>query len=186
MKFGSKTGADGNPIKADSSKRAVLIGEAVAGNKLVYIGLDADKEGNTLSNRACIKFEQANGAIFKYNLFEREEDWAVEKVNSDILHIATKIVPEAEYYAAVNTANNFSDFITKAGELIMSKVGDRRFTLKIVYSKNNFPTFPKYPNFIELDGTTPSTLSSNPQYDRYTIIEKTDVTSESEAAEVEF
>ena len=48
----------------------------------------------------------------------------------------------------------------------------KTYTLKISLRENDgnyYPTFPNYPNFIEADGTTPTTLSTNQKYDVYEI-----------------
>ena len=104
--------------------------------------------------------------------FDSDQDWAIDRTNQQFLHIATKIVDEAAYFAAVSTATGFADFIAKVGALLLPASAGKTYTLKISLRENDgnyYPTFPNYPNFIEADGTTPTTLSTNPKYDVYEI-----------------
>lgn len=175
MGYGSKTDSEGLEIRANGNA-PILTGEQVKGNKITYFGMSTDSQtGETLSNRAEIKFLQSNGATFTYTFFDSDQDWAQDKVNKELLHICSKFVSKDEYYAALPGENiTFTSFIGAIQEKIMPKAEGKTFTLKIIYreNKNNgkwYPQFPNFPNFIELDGTTPSTLSTNPKYDFYEI-----------------
>lgn len=171
--YGSRTDAEGKPLQANGAS-PLMTGEKVAGHELVYFGPAKDQNGTILDNRYEIHFRQPSGRLFTYSFFNSEEGWAIEKTNRTILHICTKIVTEEEYYGVVSGAANFTDFMDRVRTHIIPKAKDIRFTLKIVYimdksTGNWYAKFPNFPNFIERDGTTPSTLSTNPKYDVYEI-----------------
>jgi hypothetical protein len=75
--------------------------------------------------------------------------------------------PEEEYWKALGTPANFQEWVTRSNAFMSKNAKGKTFTLKIVYNKNGYLDFPKYPNFCEVDGTTPSTLSTNEKYDNY-------------------
>lgn len=178
MSYGSKTNSKGESIKANGTA-PILVGEKVVGNTIEYFGLSKDQDGNTQSNIAEIRFKQANGATFSKKFWEPSEDWAIDNLNRDMLHICTKIVPEADYYATVEGTKTFGAFIEAIRTKIIPKATGKTYTMKIVYLENKkegspsfgqfFPGLPKFPSWIEVDGTTPSTLTTNPKFDFYTI-----------------
>ena len=169
--YGSKTNAEGVDLNSDG-KMPIMTGEQVTGNVLTEITMATDKDGATLDNRAVVRFKQSNGSTFSQMYFDSDQDWAIDRTNQQFLHIATKIVTEDQYFAAVSTATGFPDFIAKVGALLLPASAGKTYTLKISLRENDgnyYPTFPNYPNFIEADGTTPTTLSTNPKYDVYEI-----------------
>lgn len=167
--YGSRTNADGEAHRGDG-RMPVMTGERVVGCTLQEVAMATDDNGQVIPNRAVVRFQQPNGSTFQQMYFESDQDWAIDRTNQQFLHLATKLVTEEEYYAAIGTATSFSDFIAKVSGSLMPASQGKSFTLKIALRESNgnyFPTFPNYPNFIELDGTTPSTLSTNAKYDFY-------------------
>lgn len=193
-RYGSKTTADGKDLQANGSMPK-LTGERVVGNVIEYFGMAVDFHGNTSETVAEIRFKQSNGATFKHQFRDSELDWAIDNLNKAMLHICTKIVTEAEYYAIVDGATSFTSFIEAIRTKIMPKAAGMSFTLKITLRENTnensdsygrwFPQFPQFPNFIELDGTSPSTLTTNPKYDIYEVPTATDVEPTEEGVEQE-
>lgn len=178
-RFGSKTNQDGKEIRSNGSM-PVMVGECVPGHTIEYFGMAKDQNGAEQSNVAEIRFRQANGALFVKKFWDSEQDWAIDNLNRDMLHICTKIVSKEEYYAAIeNAEDTFKSFIETINQEIISKASEMKFSLKIVYRENKnensssfgqfFPALPNFPNWIELDGTTPSSFKTNPQYDFYEI-----------------
>jgi len=167
--YGSRTNSEGEAHRGDG-RMPVMTGERVVGCTLQAIEMAKDDNGQVIPGRAVVRFTQPNGSTFQQMYFESDQDWAIDRTNQQFLHLATKMVTEEEYYAAIGTAASFSDFIAKVSGALMPASQGKGFTLKIALRESNgnyFPTFPNYPNFIELDGTMPSTLSTNPKYDFY-------------------
>lgn len=184
--YGSRTNSAGESVRA-SGGTAILTGEKVVGNVITYFGMAEDQNGDKVEDRAEIRFLQSNGATFNYTFFKPDENqsWTVDKLNRDTLHICTRLVSEDEYYNVVEGTSDFKDFINKIKEQIITKATGKSFTLKIIVKENTgtgkwYPRFPQYPNFMEADGTTPSTLSTNPKYDLY---QKPETTSEQDLEE---
>ena len=180
MGYGSKTDSEGKELRADGNV-PVLTGERVVGNEIVSFGMAKDKDGNLVDNRAELSFKQSNGATFRIAYFDSEEDWAIKNTNQAMLHICTKIVSEVDYYAAVEGTGSFAAFVNAIATKIMPLAKDKKFTMKVILKYNKgkdayYPNLPTFPNFIELDGTTPSTISkTNPKYDIYAIPSATPV-----------
>lgn len=182
MSFGSKTNSKGEAIKANGTAQ-IIVGQCVQGNTIDYFGMSKDQNGNPSETVAEIRFKQSNGATFSKKFFApgADQDWAVDNLNRDMLHICTKIVPEEEYYSSVANSGDFAGFIKAIASKIVPKAAGKTFSLKIVYRENKnqnspgfgswFPSFPNFPNWIEVDGTTPSTFNTNPKYDYYSIPE---------------
>ncbi len=169
--YGSRTNAEGEAHRGDG-RMPVMTGEKVEGCKLQTIEMATDDSGQVIAGRAVVRFTQPNGSTFQQMYFESDQDWAIDRTNQQFLHMATKMITEEEYYNAIGTATSFSDFISKVSGALMPASQGKSFTLKIALRESNgsyFPTFPNYPNFIELDGTNPSTLSTNPKYDFYEV-----------------
>jgi len=171
--YGSRTNNEGVAISANGSS-PILVGEQVVGNKLVSLEMAKDQNGNPVGNRATLTIGQRNGAKFTHSFWDSTEEWAIVQVNREMLHICTKIVSEDEYYSILEAHGDgtFVGFISAVATHILPKAADKTFTMKIIYKENKsngkwYPNFPKFPNFIELDGTTPSTFSTNPKYDVY-------------------
>jgi len=173
--YGSRTNNEGVAISANGSS-PILVGEQVEGNKLVSVAMATDQNGNPSDKRATMTFLQRNGANFTHSFWDSTEEWAIVQVNREMLHICTKIVSEEQYYAILEEHGDgsFKGFIDAVANHILPKAAEMSFTLKIIYKENKsngkwYPNFPKFPNFIEVDGTSPSTFSTNPKYDIYTM-----------------
>lgn len=187
MSYGSRVDGEGNPIVANGTA-PVMVGERVVGNTILDFDFGKDfNSGELIKSRAVLAFRQANGAVFRVTFFDSDQDWAIDETNKKFAHIGTKIVSEADYYAAVEGSNNFEEFVTNIKTKVIPKAEGRTFSLKIVYKYRKtdgkwYPQLPKYPNFIEVDGTTPSTLSTNAKYDVYEIPAATDMATEGATA----
>lgn len=187
-RYGAKITADGKEVRANGSMPK-LTGERVIGNVIEYFGMSTDINDNPVTNFAEIRFRQSNGALFVHKFRDSELDWMVDNLNKSMLHICTKIVTEAEYYVALEGTTNFSQFIEAVKTKIIPKALNMTFTCKITLRENTnvespsygqwFTQFPQFPNFIEVDKTIPSTLTTNPKYDIYIIPEATIVKEDS-------
>lgn len=186
MSYGSNKDANGEAIKANGGS-PILVGEKVKGNEVVSFAFKKNEETGEIDNtKVELKFKQSNGAIFTHTFMDGSEAWMIDKINREVLHIATKVMDEEEYVKAVGESDSFQAWMTKVIAVLTPKLTGKKFTLKIVYRINKkngkgYPSFPGFPNFIELDGTTPSTLSTNPKYDIYEA--PTPVTTEGEEKE---
>ena len=171
MSYGSRETSDGSEVRGDG-RAPVQAGERIEGCTLEYIGFPEDQEGNPVTTRAVVRFIQPNGAVFKKTYFDSDQDWSIDKTNQHMLHIATKIMSEESYYAAIAGAGNFQAFFTKLGEVLVPAATGILFNTKVILRLNNndgkyYPDFPNIPNFVEVTGTTPSTLSTNARFDAY-------------------
>lgn len=162
MSYGSKVDAEGKVIAADSQFTPITAGERNPGFK--FVGFEIP-EG--IENRANVVFEK-NGKEFRQTIFNSDQEWAQAAASRTILHIATKMGNEEDYYKAIGTeGDSFENWVKRANGYMTKASKDKTFTLKIVYNTRGYLSFPKFPNFIELDGTNPSLLSTNPKYDSY-------------------
>lgn len=184
--FGSNKKADGTEINANG-KTPVLVGEKVEGNVFVEA-----KWYNDEHKSFVISFKQTNGAIFTHRFNRPNPESAsfeksLEYLNTQMLHIATKVMSEQEYLAAVAGSSDFETFVTKLIAGVFSKMVGKTFNLKITYKYEtgddgkvySLPQLPLFPNFIEPGDTKECTFSTNPSYDFY--VRKTNTTSASEA-----
>lgn len=189
MNYGSTTTQDGQPLIAPK----VLAGLRVKDNKLVSFDFSKDQNGNTVSNRVTIAFEQSNGYMFMQSFLDSDLDWAVEKLNRDILHICTKIVTTEEYNSIVAGSTNFVDFMTRVRDKIMIPNYGKMFNLKITYGKPNkvsgrsYAGFPNIPQYIEpADTPDENTLfKDDPRYDFYTPVTPVATTAPTATSEEE-
>lgn len=87
-------------------------------------------------------------------------------LSSRVKHIMSKYIPEKDtLITGVTTFEQFSN-------AVVSKLGnsyvDVKVRLKLIFNSKDYPTFPKYPNFIELQTDAASALKINPKKDRIT------------------
>lgn len=181
--YGSRTNNEGVAINANGSS-PILVGEQVVGNKIDSLAMATDQNGQPVTNRATLTFIQRNGAKFTHSFWDSTEEWAIVQVNREMLHICTKIVSEEEYYSILEQHGDgtFTGFINAVATHILPKAATMTFTLKIVYKENKsngkwYPNLPKFPNFIEVDGSSPSSFTTNPKYDIYTMPTPTNMES---------
>lgn len=188
--YGSKLDEQGQEIKA-KGMMPLITGERVTGCKFISFEMGKNAvTGESTPGRYEIQFEQSNGRIFTQSFFESDQPWAQVNLNKAMLHICSSFVTVADYYAVVEGSENFSDFMNRIQTKIMPKAAGKSFTLKITYNQQKssgkwFAGFPNYPNYIELDGTVPSTLSTNPKYDKYSIPTESQDLDSSELVEEE-
>ena len=187
MSYGSKTDSEGNALRAEGNI-PVITGERVEGNEFVSLEMAKDKDGNLMENRSVLTIKQSNGASFRVMFFDSEEDWAIKGTNEAMLHICTRIMSEEEYYAAIAGSSSFQAFMTAIGTKVIPQAAGKKYTMKIILKHNKsadawFPNFPKFPNYVELDGTNPTTIGkTNPKYDIYAVPPKTDMATTPVAA----
>lgn len=172
--YGAKTSSDGKAIKANGTA-PVMAGRCVTDNKLIGLEMGTDQNGNVSTTQAYLSFEQSNGAIFKHTFWDSTESWGIDKMNSDMVHICTKIVSEEEYYSVIEEHGDgtFTGFIKAVSDHIISKAVGQMFDLKIIFKGNKdgkfFANFPKFPNFIDVAGNGDSLFKTNPTFDIYEI-----------------
>ena len=168
--YGDVKSEDGKDLNADGYA-PTLTGQCVKGNKIISLEFP-EFNGAVSHDAAVLKFEQSNGATFQHRITGSSEGWAMDKTKREMLHICSKIVTKEEYQAAIAGSTGFVDFIGRIKANVLPKAEGKTFSLKLVYklSKDKtkaFVNFPAFPNFIELDGTEPSTFSTDPKYDIY-------------------
>ena len=157
MSYGKKT----ENITGGNNFTPITAGQANPGFKFESFSIS-----DTNPSRAIITFSKGDKE-FQVSYFESDQEWAQELTQNAILHIATKMGSETEFWAAVEKSTSFQDWVSRVNNFMQNNATGKTFTLKIVYNKNGYLSFPRYPRFIELDGTNPSTLSTNPKYDFY-------------------
>jgi len=172
MSYVKRVDAEGNPISADNTRKVPIAGEKVKNVKIT--GFDwAEVQGSTSSTLAKIAFTQENGCVVYMPLFEPRDSQFSSKEKQDvelqrnILHIATKCMPEEQYYAELGDVEDFQDFINKVKVIIMKHAAGKTFTVKFVYDKKGYVQVCKLPNFIALSGVDEDKLITT-KYDKYT------------------
>lgn len=171
MKYGNTTDESGAPLIAPR----VIAGPCVKDNKLVSFDFGEDQNGNKVTNRVAITFEQSNGYKLTVNYFDSETDWVVKQLNRNLLHIAMATgITTNEYEDIFKEANctNFASFVETMRDKIMKPAYGKMFNLKVVYNQNGvskrwYPGLPKAPNFIESGDVQETKLVDNPAYDVY-------------------
>ena len=178
MQYGSRVDSSGEVIKDNEVRLRPVAGEKVEGNTIVSIGMDKDKDGNPTSNRAAVEFKQANGTVVKWSIFEPQpsteriidkfgkevgnNDWQLDKMNKNIRHLATKIVSEDEYFAAIEAnggPKSFVDFINRVSKVLMPEVAGKLFTMKFVYLKG-YVSIPNFPHWIATPDNTDALITT--------------------------
>lgn len=84
---------------------------------------------------------------------------------SRIKHIMSKFIPEAE--CLITGVSTFDQFSAAVISVLGDKFKNTKVRLKLIYNSKDYATFPKYPNFIEIQGDTPTALKLSPR-DRVT------------------
>tara|TARA_R110002126_G_scaffold185701_1_gene334208 strand:+ start:439 stop:1002 length:564 start_codon:yes stop_codon:yes gene_type:complete len=171
MSYGKRVDAEGKAISADNEKKGPVAGEKVKGVKITSFDW-AEVQGSTSSTLAKVGFTQENGSVIYMPIFEPKESVysTIEKQEADlqrnILHIATKCMPEEQYYAELGEPSTFQEFINKAKAIIMKHSEGKTFTMKFIYGKKGYVEVPKFPNFIALSGVDEDKLITT-KYDKY-------------------
>lgn len=167
MKYGSNKKVDGKDLQADSSYIEAKVGLV---DGCTFEGIELGEDGRSLS----FLFEQPSGAIIRMIEFDEEfnqytqgkpDDQAlnIQNSNARMKHICTKIVGEDAYNNATKDGfDSFTQCATALINLIGKKYEGMKFNMLFVYNKKNYVSIPKFPNFIEKSGTTPTgiTISS--------------------------
>jgi len=161
QKYGNTTDENGKSLITARE----LVGECVKGNEIVSFGL---AEGT--DKRAVLTFKQSNGYMLNISFFDSDKETGIKILNTNILHICTKLVSQEEYNEAVKDVSSFADFINKLEEKVFSPNYGKKLDLKIIYKQNTsngnwYAVFPSFPPFAAEDGK--GKFTTNPQYDIY-------------------
>lgn len=164
MGYGSKEDKDGNNLRVDD-RMPPLVGPSVPGNKIVRFGFATDfQSGAILENQAELVFEQSNGAELKHRFYGGDEAWQVDMINRQFAHLCGKIISTEDYWKIIDGAGTFHEMVTRIENQIISLSAEKSYTLRVVFNGNKkkgkyYAGLPKWGNFIELDGTIPTTLA---------------------------
>lgn len=151
-------------------------GQCVTGNKLISLKMCKRQEVEQ-TNRAELIIEQENGArvVIEY-FYDEKYAWSEEIVNEQFQSLGTALVGEAAYFKAIGKPESFKGMVEDVNDLILDN-SEKVFSMKFVYSRDSNPKskyfhypvigVPRYGNFIELDGTEPSTLAAG--QDKYNV-----------------
>lgn len=166
QKYGNTTDENGKSLITARE----LVGECVRGNEIVNFGLAEDAEGNPIPNRAVLTFKQSNGYMFNTSFFDSDKETGIKILNTNMLHICTKLVSQEEYNEAVKDVSSFADFINKLRDKVFAPNYGKKLDLKIIYKQNTnngnwYAVFPSFPPFAAEDGM--GKFTTNPQYDIY-------------------
>jgi len=181
--YGSKVNSEGKSITADGFS-PIMVGERVVGNKIKGVEFAKNEDTSINEDRAFIIIEQTNGAEYRHMLTNSDNVKAQDIANRTVLHLATKFMTEEEYYAALANPSSFKEFVTALKDRVFPRAVGKTFTMKFTYRQNGdkfYAGFPTFPNFVELDGTTPSGLSTNPKFDIYETPTRSNVAPPTEA-----
>ena len=171
--IGARTDKDGKAITG-AGKPQVIVGINVPGNIILGLAIAKNKDGSMADGkngkmaRASMLFEQANGSVFSHTFFDSDKDWGQDKLTLHLLHVSLPFLgndPE-RFYAIVgeHSDGSFVSVIQALATQVFAKpIAEKtKISMKLLYAPNKegdfFASFPKYLNWIELDGTTPSTL----------------------------
>ena len=154
MNFGSRLDSSGEVASEGTGKAVPVAGVHIENCELVGIEMYKDRDGNVSTSLAGILFKQPNGSVVKKTLFEPKpsteqvpskkdpskmvgnNDWQLDGLNATIQHVAPKIMTEDAYHAAIAAGaapTSFSEFITKANNVLLPASKGMKFTMKFVY-----------------------------------------------------
>lgn len=172
--IGARKDKDGKSITG-SGRVQTMVGVNVPGNRVVSLGIAKNKDGsmadgkNGKNARATMVFEQSNGALFSHTFFDSDKDWGQDKLTMQLLHVSLPFIGNdpMKFYEVIET-NSDGSFVSVINALSTFVFGTPtaaqvKVSMKLLYAANKdgdyFASFPKYLNWIELDGTTPTTLT---------------------------
>tara|TARA_R110002153_G_scaffold72010_4_gene188796 strand:- start:8551 stop:9174 length:624 start_codon:yes stop_codon:yes gene_type:complete len=171
--IGARKDKNGKAITG-AGRAQVMVGVNVPGNTILGLGISKNKDGsfadgkNGKMARATLAFQQSNGSIFSHTFFDSDKDWGQDKLTMQLLHVCLPFLGNdpLKFYDIVET-NSDGTFVSviqalAANVFAAPVAAQTKVSLKLVYLPNRdgdfFASFPKYLNWIELDGTTPTTL----------------------------
>jgi len=171
--IGARKDKNGKAITG-SGKVQVVVGTNVPGNRVLGLAISKNKDGsfadgkNGKMARATLAFQQVNGSIFSHTFFDSDKDWGQDKLTMHLLHVCLPFLGNdpLKFYNIVETHSDgtfVSVIQALAAHVFAAPVSEgTKVSLKLVFLPNRdgdfFASFPKYLNWIELDGTTPTTL----------------------------
>lgn len=172
--YGKTVNSEGKSLENDFTP--VETGLHVKGNVIKSIEIFKDEEGVEDLRRAILTVEQSNGGELRHTVWDglkngEVEDKAVDRLNGFMLHLGTVISetsPE-EYSSLIGSPASFKEFIETFNTKIIPKANGKSFTMTVIKRENQsngkwYAQIPIFPNFIELDGTEPSTIFMKKSY----------------------
>jgi len=172
--YGSTVSSQGESL--ENNMVPVLTGLRVEGNEILGINIFENEAGEKDFRRAILTIKQNNGAQLRHTIWDgikggQPDEKAMDRLNGFMLHVGSTLLggtPE-QYKSAIGEPTSFEEFINSFNNNIIAKAKDKRFTMTIIKKENQsngkwYAQLPMFPNFIELDGTTPSTLFMKKMY----------------------
>lgn len=97
------------------------------------------------------EFRQPNGGTVRHTEFPANPDYGDVKdqatnTSRRVKHIATKVMPEAEFI--MDDVTSFMDYARKVVALFEGKGKDQEYRMLFIY-RGKYVALPKFPNFIE-------------------------------------
>jgi len=165
--------------KVDANQAVAVAGHNVKGNTLLSLEPSTDRDGNTIQGRWTLLVQQKNpdgspGAKVYNTFFEPSVDWQFDRLNENMIHLCTKIVPEPTYEEEIinKDLTTFDEFMRAVSNLIFPAAEGKEFTMKFVYNKGKYFGIPERPNWITPSGVDESLLVAKPK-EFYTPVEAT-------------
>lgn len=173
--YGNTTNSDGKSL--ENSIVPILTGLHVSGNKIKGIAIFQKEDGEKDLRRAILTIEQANGAELRHTVWDglkqgEPDEKSMDRLNGFMLHLAlgTQAASSPEEYSSlIGSPGSFSEFIETFNNKIISKILNKTFTFTIIKRENTsngkwYAQLPIFPNFVEVDGTKPTTLYMKKDY----------------------
>jgi hypothetical protein len=165
--YGQTVSSEGKDLNEATAQ--LLTGLHVKGNVLESLSLATDASGNVVNNRAELVIKQSSGATIKQAYFDKPGDAkAIDRLNGAVLHICSAFVTKDEYKSLLGAPTNFAEFIHNVNTNIFPRAKGKTFTMTFIREEAQngkwYVKIPTFPNFIELDGTAPTTIYMKKNY----------------------
>lgn len=173
--YGNTTNSEGKSL--ENSIIPILTGLHVPGNKIKGIAIFKKEDGEEDLRRAILTIEQSNGAELRHTVWDglkqgEPDEKAMDRLNGFMLHLAlgTQAVNSSEeYQSVIGNPSSFKEFINIFNTKIIGKLGNKTFTFTVIKKENTsngkwYAQLPIFPNFVEADGTKPTTLYMKKDY----------------------
>lgn len=186
--YGNTTASDGQSL--ENNFVPVITGLHVKENQILSLKMFEDENGVVDTRRANLIIKQSNGAELRHTIWDglkngQVDEKSVDRLNGFMLHLGTVLLGGSQdaYKTAIGSPANFTEFINNFNANIVAKSTTKRFTMTIIKRENQsngkwYAQVPMFPNFIEVDGTAPSTLFMKKSY----IFDEPEVTAPANAS----